>query len=228
MTTPRFEGDEELERVLADLTEPAMFPVCRVCLQIEGADRGERTGPGPLDFEAMPVHPTEHDFEPLTPSYELGQIAESGGERALWRFGRALQAMAERDREYERYMRMVREEVERERAKLRRRMTALDELIGEAARRRREELGAKSLHIPGVGTWTTRTVPPSWRTEDEQAAIASLRETPDEFVLFTHEELVTRLLKDDLKGWLTESGFEAFPGMTRTEEHIAVKGPVLS
>lgn len=217
MTSPRFEGDDELERVLDDLATEAVTPPvlpgigrpCALCLA---------TGAHARD--------ADHEYVPLTPGYELDAMLEHGRGRALWRFGRKLQELAARDYEYVRYLRMVREEVERERARIKHQMAALDDLIaGYALEQREQDEAHKSLHIPGVGTWTTRKVGASWRTEDEAAVLARLEETPDEFMLLTEPRQGRDLIKDRFKTWLADNGFEAFPGMTYTPEHVAVKGP---
>lgn len=233
MTAPRFEGDDSLERILDDLVAPELAltlareagtVLCAVCLGVEWVVDVERTGPN--DAEQVPRHPAHHEFEPLTPALELRKMLEAAREPALWRFGRAMQRMAGQDAELRRYLEMIRDEVGFERERLAKRMAALDAIVKEELlRRRREDPDVKSILIPGVGRWTSTKRPPSWRTDDEAAVVASLADTPDEFQLYTEATEGRRLLKDDFKKYLVESGFEAFPGMTRTAEHIATKGP---
>jgi len=219
MTTPapRFEGDEEIERILDDLEVQAtsmlapalLIPLCAECLVLLAEHNDD-----------------DHPAILLTPEYELRQMVAHGAERAIWSFGRKLQSLARRDRELVSYLRMIREEVEHEREKIGRQMAALDGLIGEYALNQREgDPNAKSLHVPGVGTWQTRKQGASWRTDDEAAVVASLAVTPDEFALYTEEQSRRVLLKDDFKKYLEATGFDAFPGMTLTPEHVTVKGP---
>jgi hypothetical protein len=153
-------------------------------------------------------------------------LLRSEPQQALWRFGRALKRLHARDQEFATYLTTIRREVEYERERIAKQMRALDDLIeGELLRRREQDPAVKSIDIPGVGRWQSRTVPASWRTVDEAAAIASLAETPDEFARFTEEQTRRVLLKDDLKAWLVETGLAAFPGMERTEAHVTTKGP---
>lgn len=231
MTSPHFEGDAELERILDDVTEyegvTALVNrvyVCAVCLLPEVAERVVQDAEDDAHYE--PVHPVDHDFIALTPQYELRRMIETNAERALWGFGRQLQRLAAEDAELERYGRMIFEEILTDRTRIAARMNALNDLIkAEALHRRDLDEKVKSLNIPGIGRWGTRTQRASWRTDDEAAVLASLAETPDEFALYSQEESRRVLLKDDFKAYLDESGFKAFPGMVRTEEHVTAKGP---
>jgi len=238
--TPRFDGDEELHRILEDLDAPppyvgrdtaegflpgsmSLYP-CAVCLAPEWQLDAVQIAPDDATNELR--HPFAHEFVPLTPRGELEGMLATGTERALWRFGRALASMADEQRALGRYRRMVTEEIDAQAARLSKRMAALEELIADELLRQREaDPNRKSLTLPGVGTWTSRKQGASWRTVDEQAVLATLVETPDEFALFTEEKTTRVVRKDDLKGWLNEHGFEAFPGMELTPEHIAVKSP---
>lgn len=146
-------------------------------------------------------------------------------ERALLSVGRTLARLAADDAQLARYRREVLEEIDEERARLQAKIAILDSTVEACVLEKRARDEGNSLTIPGVGTWSSKSVPASWATEDEAAVIASLARTPDEFNRLTEDQTRRVLLKDDFKKYLDETGLSAFPGMRRTDEHISVKSP---
>lgn len=159
------------------------------------------------------------------PRPALQRMVEEDERRALWRLGRALSRLNAQDEDQANYLKLIAQEVADERARLQKQIASIEAIFEERALYQREALNIKSLKVPGVGEWKTRSVPASWRTEDEATALEALYKLPDEYALFSERVEQTMLRKDDFKGWLTETGADDWPGMTRTEEHVSVHSP---
>lgn len=159
------------------------------------------------------------------PRPALQRMVEEDERRTLWRLGRALSRLNAQDEDQANYLKLIAQEVADERARLQKRIADIEGIFEERALYQREALNIKSLKVPGIGEWKTRSVPASWRTEDEAAALEALLAHPDEHALFSEKVEQTMLRKADFKGWLDETGVAEFPGMVRTEEHVTVHSP---
>lgn len=101
----------------------------------------------------------------------LGRIVRDQPDWALVRYGRVLKRLAARQAELARYRANVTSEIDREAADIAARMATLNRIFDDEALRLREDQGIKSLEVPTIGTWQTRTVPGGWQLPAKDEAI---------------------------------------------------------
>lgn len=97
-------------------------------------------------------------------------------ERTLLRVGHLLQARAARLAELLRYRAAFLFDVDDEIAGVQRDIDVANRLFEEEALRQREAGGPKSLGVPSIGTWNSRTVAGGWTLPEDEALIAGMEE----------------------------------------------------
>ena len=220
----RLAGDDEIIRLLEGIGTRPVPPVPMVSYAVTPATSG-----GIFDqTEAVRT--------------ALERIVSEQPDWALVRYGRVLQQLAVRDAELVRYRANVVSEIDRERADVQARMAVLDSIIAGEALRQREEGGPKSLTVPTIGTWSTRTVAGGWELPKDEEIIAALTEAdrPLYVVTVTSEKVdrdafrkgldaTIETLTGDEEGALTEEAArdevaERY-GITFRPARTSVKGP---
>ena len=216
-------GDDEIVRILDHVYAEGDAGILTSSTSTVGMDLLEHT-------EHLPVREA------------LERIVNEQPDWALVRYGRVLQQLAARDAELVRYRANVVSEIDRERADVQARMAVLDSIIAGEALKQREEGGPKSLTVPTIGTWSTRTVAGGWELPKDEEIIAALTEAdrPLYVVTVTSEKVdrdafrqgldaTIETLTGDEEGALTEEAArdevaERY-GIKFRQARTSVKGP---
>ncbi len=133
----------------------------------------------------------------------LARIALEQPQQALVRFGRVLKSLAARDEELALYRRNVVGEIDRERADVQARMAALDRIFVEQALFQRERANVKSLRVPTIGEWATRSVAGGWELPDDKTIIQAMPEADK--VLYVERLTVEKVARDHFREGLEAS-----------------------
>lgn len=165
----------------------------------------------------------------------LGRIVRDQPDWALVRYGRVLKRLAARQAELVRYRANVTSEIDREAADIAARMATLNRIFDDEALRLREEQGIKSLEVPTIGTWQTRTVPGGWQLPAKDEAIIERLDEADR-PLYVRTVEVEKVDRDALRQGLdatvstyvaeivddaADSGFEVDGADERARHEVA-------